>query len=678
MEPVPSEGVLRLSPEQEQAIVRIASRILVMNTTKSRLAVTADDFMGSAGWITHGCFVTVKRNGKLRSCCGTFGTKAQLAMSLEQAARRTVADDPRFPPLVVRELPKLSISVSILFSPRRCEAQGADRAAEVVVGKHGLVARRGTSSGLLLPSVAEEHGLDAEAFLRHVCVKAGLPPHSWKDDDVEIQLFEGQSAEGNFVWPNDFDETASPPPFTASDAARLAHWAQSNLMAMLEGRAPSSFDFQLVDGNIPGLALTICDTRFETWPSSVRFAPREGLPLQTTLFSMTEQVAGEVAKWVAQNANAQGEVVIQRPFEIRLGLLTEFAFLGPTQSPDILNENPKEQAFIVIRGPYAGCAWAPSGTAESQWNAVLAALGGPNTSSGSVFSANIASNATSLIAADGPQPLNDRRPRDSAQAGRFYSSNPKELWTTVDNLLKPNEEPKSSWQVVIAPHAGLAYSGKVAAEALRQLAIPDRIVIIGPKHTREGSAWAISPCAAWQLPGEVRLKNDLEFAEALAHRVRGLELDAAAHLHEHSIEVELPFFARLAPTAHYVGIVLGDGDYRSCCELGEQLAHVIRESETPTLLVVSTDMNHFADDRTTRRLDSMAIDCLERQDSRRLFDTCHKEQISMCGMLPAVVALEAMKSLGKRGESKRVAYATSADTNGDTSRVVGYASMLLR
>jgi AmmeMemoRadiSam system protein B len=171
---------------------------------------------------------------------------------------------------------------------------------------------------------------------------------------------------------------------------------------------------------------------------------------------------------------------------------------------------------------------------------------------------------------------------------------------------------------------------------------------------------------------------DLELARQLVEAIPGLELDAAAHQQEHAIEVELPFLARLAPAAKVVGIAIGAGDLQTCRAFADGLARVLADCRERPLLVISSDMNHFANDAENRRLDEMALAAMERLDPELLLSTCQRNHISMCGVLPAVMVMETLLRLGGLTATKRVGYATSADVSGDTSRVVGYAGMLLK
>ena len=202
------------------------------------------------------------------------------------------------------------------------------------------------------------------------------------------------------------------------------------------------------------------------------------------------------------------------------------------------------------------------------------------------------------------------------------------------------------------------------------------MIVIGPNHTGRGMDWAVSPHQTWSLPG-IELPADFVLARRLCEAIPGLEMDAAAHELEHAIEVELPLLARLAPKTRVVGITIAHGDLAGCRRFAEGLAEVMRAMPEPPLLLISSDMNHFASDAENRRLDALALAALDRLDPEELLGTVQRNNISMCGVLPAVIVLETLKMLGHLfDEVERVGYATSADVTGDTSRVVGYAGML--
>jgi AmmeMemoRadiSam system protein A len=131
-----------------------------------------------------GAFVTLKIQGRLRGCIGHITAAAPLIETVRDVALSSAFDDPRFPPLSRDELDRVTIEVSVLSPFRRTRD-----AAEITVGTHGILVRRGGRSGLLLPQVATEQGWQREEFLVHTCRKAGLPDDAWADPQTAIEIF---------------------------------------------------------------------------------------------------------------------------------------------------------------------------------------------------------------------------------------------------------------------------------------------------------------------------------------------------------------------------------------------------------------------------------------------------------------------------------------------------------
>jgi AmmeMemoRadiSam system protein A len=134
-----------------------------------------------------GAFVTLHVEGELRGCIGSFEPAGSLAATVAAMAVAAASRDPRFSPLREDEVAALSIAVSVL-GPRR---PLADHRA-LRVGQDGLAVKRGWHRGVLLPRVAVEHGWGAEAFLKHVCLKAGLHARSWEEPGTELETFEAE------------------------------------------------------------------------------------------------------------------------------------------------------------------------------------------------------------------------------------------------------------------------------------------------------------------------------------------------------------------------------------------------------------------------------------------------------------------------------------------------------
>jgi len=125
-----------------------------------------------------------------------------------------------------------------------------------------------------------------------------------------------------------------------------------------------------------------------------------------------------------------------------------------------------------------------------------------------------------------------------------------------------------------------------------------------------------------------------------------------------------------------VGITIHAGELEDLQRFGKQLAGLLaRLSERP-LLVISSDMNHFADEGETHRRDRLAMEALASLDPDRLYRTVFENRISMCGVFPAVVALNALRKLNALNRCHEVGYTTSAAVSHDAQRCVGYAGML--
>jgi AmmeMemoRadiSam system protein B len=262
-----------------------------------------------------------------------------------------------------------------------------------------------------------------------------------------------------------------------------------------------------------------------------------------------------------------------------------------------------------------------------------------------------------------------------AVAGRFYPDDPERLCAAVDSFLAGGEEKKIRARACLVPHAGYVYSGSVAGEVYRRIEIPARVILLGPRHFPRGAPLAILSDGAWKTPLGIAPIDRL-LAEQIVRTFPLLREDAVAHSAEHSLEVQLPFLQRLAPSFAFVPIVIGPAQWELLEALGHALAKVIAAEREPVLLIASSDMNHYESDAVTRLKDRKAIDRILALEPRKLFDTVQDENISMCGYAAAVATVIAARDLGAT-EAELVRYATSGEVNGETEEVVGYAGMLI-
>jgi AmmeMemoRadiSam system protein B/AmmeMemoRadiSam system protein A len=658
----------QLTRDDEDLVLRVAARRVVA-AVKNQPAERLEDALGELGrQPVLGAFVSLKRGGQLRSCCGFLGQSVPLREALEHAAVRAAKDDPRFPPISPTELDYLDIEVWLLWGMEPVAAKGADRANAITIGKHGLQIARGANRGLLLPGVATEHKMNAEEFLRAVCRKAGLPPEAWKDDDTVLMTFEGYAIRGQLgalvAGAGEAACTAGP---STADVTRLADFCRQNIVALVGGATPNYYLPGEFDGSVSGVALTVSlPSRGEAITSS-QIALHPDLPLQSSLFELTKAVAAALQ---AARVNRRGLEAIR----VGVSVFWDPAMHGLLAEPELQGIDPKRRALMVVEQGRWALVFDPDLTpaelvARAAENVRLA-----DRSRGSVYSMEFVSTEPRLATSNVPKPVSGPAVRPPAVAGRFYPGDPLSMEQALDEMLPAQRRPEP-WAGALVPHAGWVYSGKLAAAVFSRIRIPQRVIIVCPKHSRSGANWAVAPNEAWSIPGGC-VEADPELARRLAGAVDGLELDAAAHAAEHAIEVQLPILHRLAPKARVVGIAIHGGGLEELQRFADQLAAVLGELAEEPLLVISSDMNHYADDATTRRLDRAALDCLERLDPEALYRTVMEKRISMCGVLPAVLVLKTLRRLGSLNRQETVGYATSADASGDKTHVVGYAGML--
>ncbi len=263
-----------------------------------------------------------------------------------------------------------------------------------------------------------------------------------------------------------------------------------------------------------------------------------------------------------------------------------------------------------------------------------------------------------------------------AVAGRFYPVDVAELTQRLASLAgAATAEEKLRARACLVPHAGYQYSGHVAGAVYAKLALPKRYIILGPRHYPQGEPLAILSEGAWQTPlGEARIDSAL--AAELKRACQLLREDSVAHRAEHSLEVQLPFLQHLAGDFRFVPIALGTVRYSELEQLGRAVAEVVAAQGEEILVVASSDMNHYEDDRITRAKDRKALDKVLALDPRGLYDTVRREGITMCGFGPTVTMLTAARQLGAT-HAELVRYATSGDVTGDRDEVVGYAGVVV-
>jgi MEMO1 family protein len=253
-----------------------------------------------------------------------------------------------------------------------------------------------------------------------------------------------------------------------------------------------------------------------------------------------------------------------------------------------------------------------------------------------------------------------RRP---AVAGQFYPANPGQLRAMIDGFLEEAGGNGGLPRALIAPHAGYIYSGPIAASAYAHLAAGRptirRVVLLGPAHRVPVRGLAASSAAGWATPlGAVPLDQTVIRDLTVLPQV---QLDDEAHAPEHSLEVHLPFLQTVLEDFRLVPLVTGEA---SAEEVAEVLARFAGDPET--IVVISSDLSHYASYERARLLDEETAQAIERLQPLRLSQACGQNAIN--GLL--VLA----RRLGWQGRT--VDLRNSGDTAGPRDQVVGYGAWL--
>ncbi len=264
--------------------------------------------------------------------------------------------------------------------------------------------------------------------------------------------------------------------------------------------------------------------------------------------------------------------------------------------------------------------------------------------------------------------------RKPAVAGQFYSDNPEILKNELRQYLDGGDHVRRAVGILV-PHAGYVFSGSIAAEAYKTVEIPQTVVLLGPNHHGIGGQATVYAAGSWRTPlGDVPIAEDL--ASSLIRDCDMLEADETAQRFEHSIEVQIPFLQMLRTDLQILPISLGHGSLEEWLQLGWQLGKSLQRWGEPVLLVASSDMNHFESATHTEKVDRLAIEQLENFDPAGLYTLVRELGISMCGVIPAVVMLEAARVLGST-TCRLLCYGHSGTVNHDLASVVGYAAMIV-
>jgi MEMO1 family protein len=281
--------------------------------------------------------------------------------------------------------------------------------------------------------------------------------------------------------------------------------------------------------------------------------------------------------------------------------------------------------------------------------------------------------------------------RRSAVAGTWYPGRADRIIDEVETYLSAAGTPALPGRLVglISPHAGLRYSGPVAAYGYGLLRGSSgvTVVLVGPSHRAAFDGVAVFARGAFETPlGRVAVDEDLAGALVAAHPA--ISDRPGPHRDEHSLEMQLPFLQHLVGDLRLVPALMGSQSREEVEALAAALSRVVPASRRPVLLVASSDLSHYHPARVANRLDALVVGEVERFDPEGLMGRLEAPiqdeaaegldgHSHACGGGPMVAVMKAARAVGAdRAEVLR--YGDSGDVGEcDKTRVVGYLSAAL-
>lgn len=288
-------------------------------------------------------------------------------------------------------------------------------------------------------------------------------------------------------------------------------------------------------------------------------------------------------------------------------------------------------------------------------------------------------------------------------AGFFYPSDKDELFETIHwsftSSLGPGTFPSKNANLppipskqenipcFVVPHAGYVYSGPIAAHSYSRVfeflstTSPKTVVafILGPNHYGIGSGLALSPSKSWETPlGEVKVNESA--TKRLEQKSEILDIDETTHSREHSIEVQLPFLQVVSKIAgkelSIVPICMMLQDRESAEQVSKALLSQIKEmtGRETVLLIGSSDLTHYEPQKQANTKDAKLLSCVSNLNILEFYNVLERQNVSACGYGAIATLMYVAKGLEMK-KANLLKYATSGDSTGDKSSVVGYSAV---
>ena len=271
--------------------------------------------------------------------------------------------------------------------------------------------------------------------------------------------------------------------------------------------------------------------------------------------------------------------------------------------------------------------------------------------------------------------------RPAAVAGTWYPGTSGALKREVDQYLdSAGSGSPGDIRAIISPHAGIMFSGPVAAHAYKAAARQhyDLVVLVGPSHFSGFDGIALYPDGAFDCPlGLAQIDGE---AAQVALTFPIVRASTAPHRREHSLEMQLPFVRRLMPDATILPMLMGYQTRDTIEELAAALTGICRDRRC--LIVASSDLSHYFDARTAAELDGKVQAAIEAFDVDGFLDLFEgypeheRGRYVACGGGPAIAVMRAAHALGAH-TGRVLKYGHSGEISGDYGGVVGYMAAAL-
>ena len=435
-----------LSEEQQVELFHAVGRRLASIVTGTRGSRLADQIPDIADISLLGAFVSLKKEGELRSCMGTMSDQMPLAVAVEQATAHAATDDPRFPPISAAELFELDMEIWLLWGMKRVAQRGADRLNAVEIGRHGVQISRGGNRGLLLPGVALDYEMDVQTFWEAVCRKAGLPTDAWLDDRSLLHTFEGVAIRGpvsatenidkktadEMIFAAKFNRQATASPIlTAEELAQVQRVCAETFQAMADGISPPGYFPGLFDAVVSGVALSF---KLPERPVLIcsKISVRPDVPFQIALVELLQVLGEQVIKFgatVGEVMNAQIDVTV----------FWDPAIHGNVNRHDVQLVDPAYRSVMVSSPQGWTVLFDPAQDIGEHLKTSVGYLDVDDPDLADVISFETVSTSPSVLLSSVSKPNRGAEIRPSAIAGAFYPADAEKMNDELDQMLAEPE-----------------------------------------------------------------------------------------------------------------------------------------------------------------------------------------------------------------------------------------------